>query len=431
MSDIVIKAEHISKEYRLGVINHGTLYRDLQSWWARIKGRPDPNVPVETHWKKSASKHGDRFKALQDISFELGRGEVLGLIGGNGAGKSTLLKVLSRITAPTTGTIGLKGRVASLLEVGTGFHPELTGRENIYLNGALLGMSRSEVSKRFDEIVAFAEVDEFVDTPVKRYSSGMYVRLAFAVAAHLESEILLVDEVLAVGDVAFQKKCMGKMENIGSSGRTIIFVSHNMAAIESLCSKVLVLNHGKVEFQGKTAEGISHYYSGLNNQLGANLQNVARAGDGRAMVSDVWISDANDNEQGILRAGSTVVFNVRIKSKEPDVRNLALAITVNTLLGEGVVHLWTHVVGFTPDMKTGQAILKCVVPKWNVRKGLYTLNFFLTVGGVIADWVQDGFRIQCEEGDYYGTGKLPPEGQSRQLVDFSWSSIPENPLVNP
>jgi lipopolysaccharide transport system ATP-binding protein len=427
MSDIVIKAEHISKEYRLGVINHGTLYRDLQSWWARMKGRPDPNAPVETHWKKSAGKHGDRFKALQDISFDLGRGEVLGLIGGNGAGKSTLLKVLSRITAPTTGTIGLKGRMASLLEVGTGFHPELTGRENIYLNGALLGMSRSEVSKRFDEIVAFAEVDDFVDTPVKRYSSGMYVRLAFAVAAHLESEILLVDEVLAVGDVAFQKKCMGKMENIGSSGRTIIFVSHNMAAIESLCSKVLVLNHGKVEFQGKTAEGISHYYSGLNNKLGSNLQDVARAGDGRAKILDVWITDPKEEPLSIVRTGSTAVFNLRVRCNERDVRNLALAVGVTTLLGEGVAHFSTDVVGFIPDMESGQAILKCVVPKWNLRAGLYKLNIFLTLGGVLADWIQDGFRFQCEEGDYYGTGKLPPDGYSHQLVDFSWSSVAETP----
>ncbi len=428
MSDIVIRADGVSKEYRLGVINHGTLYRDLQSWWAKLKGRPDPNAPLETHWQRSASQRSsDRFKALKDISFELGRGEVLGLIGGNGAGKSTLLKVLSRITSPTSGSIHLKGRVASLLEVGTGFHPELTGRENVYLNGALLGMSRGEVSKKFDEIVAFAEVDEFIDTPVKRYSSGMYVRLAFAVAAHLESEILLVDEVLAVGDVAFQKKCMGKMENIGSSGRTIIFVSHNMAAIESLCSKVLVLNHGKVEFHGKTPEGINYYYSGLSNKLGSNLLAVSRAGDGRAKVLDVWFSDVQGNELAIVRAGSATVFNLRVSCRERDMRNLALAVGVTTLLGEGVIHLSTEVVGFSPDMNTGQAILKCVIPKWNVRAGLYTLNIFLTIGGILADWIEDGFRFQVEEGDYYGTGKLPPEGYSHQLADFSWSSVAEVP----
>lgn len=426
MSDIVIKAEHISKEYRLGVINHGTLYRDLQSWWARIKGQPDPNAPVETHWKKSASKHGDRFKALQDISFEVSRGEVLGLVGGNGAGKSTLLKVLSRITAPTAGTIGLKGRVASLLEVGTGFHPELTGRENIYLNGALLGMSRSEVNKRFDEIVAFAEVDEFVDTPVKRYSSGMYVRLAFAVAAHLESEILLIDEVLAVGDIAFQKKCMGKMENIGSSGRTIIFVSHNMTAIESLCTKVLVLNHGKVEFEGQTSEGINHYFSGLNNKLGSNLKDISRQGDGRARILDVWITDNKSDGLSIVRAGAAVVFNIRVRCDELNVRNLAMAISVNTMLGEGILHFSTEVVGFSPDLGTGQAVLKCLIPKWNIRSGLFSVNLFLTIGGIVADWAQDGFRFQCEDGDYYGTGKLPPDSHARQLVEFSWSAINED-----
>lgn len=423
MSNTVIKVDAVSKEYRLGVINHGTLYRDLQSWWAKLRGRPDPNAPLETHWQKSvAQRSSDRFKALQDINFEVGRGEVLGLIGGNGAGKSTLLKVLSRITAPTKGTIHLKGRVASLLEVGTGFHPELTGRENVYLNGALLGMSRREVSKKLDEIVAFSEVDGFIDTPVKRYSSGMYVRLAFAVAAHLESEILLVDEVLAVGDVAFQKKCMGKMENIGSSGRTIIFVSHNIAAIESLCSKVLVLNHGKVDFHGKTIEGINHYYSGLSKNLGANLQAISRAGDGRAKVMDIWFSDSAGNELTIVRAGSVTVLNIHVKCSESSLQNLALAVGINTLLGEGVIHLSTEVVGFLPDMNTGQAILKCVIPKWNVRAGLYSLNIFLTIGGILADWIQDGFRFQVEDGDFYGTGKLPPEGYSNQLVDFSWSS---------
>ncbi|WSH02327.1 ABC transporter ATP-binding protein [Rhizobium ruizarguesonis] len=245
MNDIVISVENVSKLYRLGAINHGTLYRDLQSWWARLRGKADPNSPIDTPRSNSAVQSEQWFKALDGIDFEVTRGEVLGLIGGNGAGKSTLLKILSRITAPSSGEVRMKGRIASLLEVGTGFHPELTGRENVFLNGALLGMAPTEVSKKFDEIVDFAGVETFIDTPVKRYSSGMYVRLAFAVAAHLESEVLLVDEVLAVGDTAFQKKCLGKMEDIGASGRTILFVSHNMAAIENLCQKVLVLDRGR------------------------------------------------------------------------------------------------------------------------------------------------------------------------------------------
>lgn len=236
-SKTVIRAEHISKQYRLGVINHGTLYRDIQSWWARWRRLPDPNAEIgdiSTDLGERKRIKGDLFQALDDVSFDIEEGSVVGIIGKNGAGKSTLLKVISRITAPTSGFVRMKGRVASLLEVGTGFHPELTGRENVYLNGAILGMRRSEVARKFEQIVEFAEIGEFIDTPVKRYSSGMYVRLAFSVAAHLEPEILLIDEVLAVGDANFQKKCMGRMQEVGREGRTILFVSHNMTAISSI-----------------------------------------------------------------------------------------------------------------------------------------------------------------------------------------------------
>ncbi len=258
---IAIKAEHISKEYRLGVINHGMLYKDLQSWVARRRGKADP------HAKIGAASHVDtdeRYWALKDVSFEIEQGDRVGLIGRNGAGKSTLLKILSRITAPTEGRIGIKGRVASLLEVGTGFHPELTGRENVFLNGAILGMKRREVARKFDEIVAFSEIEKFIDTPVKRYSSGMYVRLAFAVAAHLDSEILLADEVLAVGDVAFQKKCLGKMEDVSrNQGRTVVFVSHNMGAVGSLCEQAILLNRGKLEIQNCFRRVIEEYLSNV------------------------------------------------------------------------------------------------------------------------------------------------------------------------
>ncbi len=239
---IAIKAEGISKEYRLGIINHGMLYRDMQSWVARKLGRPDPHAKIGA----KRFDHGpDRFWALEKVSFDIEQGDRVGLIGRNGAGKSTLLKILSRITAPTEGSIKVKGRVASLLEVGTGFHPELTGRENVFLNGAILGMKRREVAKKFDEIVAFSEIEKFIDTPVKRYSSGMYVRLAFAVAAHLDSEILLADEVLAVGDAAFQKKCLYKMEDVSKKeGRTVVFVSHNMGSVSSLCLNAMLLSSG-------------------------------------------------------------------------------------------------------------------------------------------------------------------------------------------
>jgi lipopolysaccharide transport system ATP-binding protein len=237
MSNIVIKIENLSKQYRLGTINHGTLHRDLQSWWARLRGKEDPNSLIYSQQPLNTSITDDRFWALKDISFDVKEGEVLGIIGLNGAGKSTILKIISRITTPTRGTVKIKGRVASLLEVGTGFHPELTGRENIFLNGAILGMTKSEIRSKFDEIVDFAGIEKFIDTPVKRYSSGMYVRLAFAVAAHLEPEILVVDEVLAVGDSQFQKKCLGKMKDVSKEGRTVIFVSHNMGAVDYIRSQ--------------------------------------------------------------------------------------------------------------------------------------------------------------------------------------------------
>ena len=244
MSDIVIKAENLSKYYRLGVINNGTLFRDIQTWWALKRGKDDPHSKIGQN-KYDPTKEG--FWALKDLNFEIHQGDRVGIIGKNGAGKSTLLKILSRITAPTEGSVKIKGRVASLLEVGTGFHGELTGRENIYLNGAILGMKRREVARKMDEIIAFSEIEHHIDTPVKRYSSGMYVRLAFAVAAHLESEILIADEVLAVGDAAFQKKALGKMNDLATGeGRTVLFVSHNMGQVKNLCSKGLVLEKGRV-----------------------------------------------------------------------------------------------------------------------------------------------------------------------------------------
>jgi lipopolysaccharide transport system ATP-binding protein len=274
--DVVIRVEGLWKQYRYGTISHETLRKDIQSWWARLRGMEDPNSQLDevqltineepgskNHEQRTtneepgtknekqrtineANEADDRFWALRDVSFDVKQGEVLGITGRNGAGKSTLLKIMSRVTSPTRGVIKIKGRVASLLEVGTGFHPELTGRENIFLNGAILGMTKAEIRKKFDEIVAFAEVEKFVDTPVKRYSSGMYVRLAFAVAANLEAEILIVDEVLAVGDSEFQKKCLGKMGEAARDGRTVLFVSHNMAAVKSLCERTISLDKGRV-----------------------------------------------------------------------------------------------------------------------------------------------------------------------------------------
>lgn len=264
MSNTVIELNNISKLYRLGEVGTGTLSHDLNRWWHRLRGKEDPYAKVGEENNRE-SKGGEYVWAIQDINFKVNQGDVLGVIGKNGAGKSTLLKILSRVTAPTKGTIKAKGRIASLLEVGTGFHPELTGRENIFLNGAILGMTKTEIRRKFDEIVSFSGVERYIDTPVKRYSSGMYVRLAFAVAAHLESEILIVDEVLAVGDAEFQKKCLGRMKDVSAKeGRTVLFVSHNLTSIKNLCNLSLYMKNGKLSYCGDTSEAISMYMNDGN-----------------------------------------------------------------------------------------------------------------------------------------------------------------------
>lgn len=262
MSDIAIKVENLGKLYRLGEVGTGTLSHDLNRWVAKVRGKEDPFAKIGESNDRTSKGESDYVWALKDLNFEVNKGEVLGIIGRNGAGKSTLLKLLSKVTKPTQGNIKINGRIASLLEVGTGFHPEMTGRENIYLNGAIMGMTKREISSKFDEIVEFAGVERYVDTPVKRYSSGMYVRLAFAVAAHLEPEILIVDEVLAVGDAEFQKKCLGKMKDVSvNDGRTVLFVSHNMAAVKQLCTKGLLMSKGTVEYFGGIQDVVDQYIS--------------------------------------------------------------------------------------------------------------------------------------------------------------------------
>ena len=258
--DIILKAENISKQYRLGVVGTGTIGHDLNRWWNKIRGKEDPYLKIGDSNDRSTLGSSEYVWALQDINFEVQQGEVLGIIGKNGAGKSTLLKILSKVTGPTTGEIKTKGRIASLLEVGTGFHGEMTGRENIYLNGAILGMTKAEINSKIEEIIDFSGCQRYIDTPVKRYSSGMTVRLAFAVAAFLEPEILVIDEVLAVGDAEFQKKAIGKMQDISKGqGRTVLFVSHNMAAVKSLCTRVIVLENGTTAFEGNTNEAVDFY----------------------------------------------------------------------------------------------------------------------------------------------------------------------------
>ena len=277
MSKVVLKAEDISKQYRLGLVGTGTVKDDMKRWWYKLRGMEDPFLKIGEANDRSTKGESDYVWSLRDVNFEINQGDSVGIIGRNGAGKSTLLKILSQVTQPTTGKIYTKGRIASLLEVGTGFHPEMTGRENIYLNGAILGMRKKEIARKLDEIIDFSGVERYIDTPVKRYSSGMYVRLAFAVAAHLESEILIVDEVLAVGDAEFQKKCLGKMGDVSKGeGRTVLFVSHNMAAVKKLCSKGMFLQNGNMDFFGHIDKAMQLYevssQTGIkNNYIGDNI----------------------------------------------------------------------------------------------------------------------------------------------------------------
>ncbi len=333
MPEKVIKVEGLSKQYRYGVIGHGTLYRDIGSWWARLRGKEDPNLKITEHIGPGLD--GERFWALQDISFAVQRGEVLGIIGRNGAGKSTLLKILSRVTTPTKGVVKLKGRVASLLEVGTGFHQELTGRENVFLNGAILGMTKAEVDSKFDEIIDFSGLEKFVDTPVKRYSSGMYVRLAFAVAAHLEPEILFVDEVLAVGDVEFQKKCLGKMGDVAKSGRTILFVSHNMAAIRSLCRRTILLEKGRLLMDSATHETVAHYLDqnlvegtvASSADIEERMEGKIRRGNPFLRMCEVAVRDRSGLPRRLFHSDEDIVVSIAFECLQP-VQNLFIILDI-------------------------------------------------------------------------------------------------------
>lgn len=332
----VISVEHLSKAYRLGQIGTGTFANDLKVWWAKVRGKPNPLLKIgqEDH----GNRDGEIIWALKDVSFTVEQGEVLGVIGRNGAGKSTLLKILSRITAPTEGVVRVKGRIASLLEVGTGFHPELTGRENIYLNGAILGMSRKEIDRKFDEIVAFAEIEPFIDTPVKRYSSGMYVRLAFAVAAHLDAEILLVDEVLAVGDAAFQKKCLGKMGDVASQeGRTVLFVSHNMAAVRRLCRKSILLKNGCLSKTGDSDEVIKFY----NNVIVGNYKSpewISSVSSRRGQIIRVRLENAKGSPTVDFGIGEAAI--VKIGARVPEhVSKVVVGVEIRDLSGDLILNL--------------------------------------------------------------------------------------------
>ncbi|MDT3676188.1 ABC transporter ATP-binding protein [Microcystis wesenbergii NRERC-220] len=420
MTDTIIEVENLGKRY---VLDHQrqrekyTALRDViaQGVKSALKGFGG---------KKTETK--EEFWALKDVSFQVKRGEVVGIIGRNGAGKSTLLKILSRITEPTTGRVRLKGRVASLLEVGTGFHPELTGRENIYLNGAVLGMMRQEIDRKFDEIVAFAEVEKFLDTPVKRYSSGMYVRLAFAVAAHLEPEILVVDEVLAVGDAAFQKKCLGKMGDVASKeGRTVLFVSHQMATIENLCQKVILLNSGQIIDQGKAENVISFYLKSIlpNVILKKTLKDRKdRSGNGKIRLINFYIEDNQGNTLNSIMSGMNVVFVFEYQLfSDSALNHVDVGFSLHSDNDQTLFVLYSSYLGKTFEKLPLQGLFKCVVNDFPLSEGRYKVGARVTVAGEEADWPNDGIGyLDVERGDFYGSGSIGFEGKTPFLVKGKW-----------
>ncbi len=334
MENLAIKIENVKKEYRLGAIGGGTLKGDLQSFWAKIRHKEDPNSKIGETEK---GQKGDRFMALNGVSFEVKKGEALGIIGHNGAGKSTLLKLLCRVTAPTDGKISYDGRIASMLEVGTGFHPELTGRENVYMNGAILGMTKSEIDKKFDEIVKFAEMEKFIDTPVKRYSSGMYVKLAFSVAAHLDSEIMIMDEVLAVGDMAFQKKCLDRMRDAAQlEGRTVLYVSHNMNTIRQLCNRCIVLSKGQVIFDGNVEDAIE-VYMGQGVETPSNLDLTTIKRTQASLVDGVKLKGIKvlESDMWKIKVGDKLRFSIDVEATE-DLTNIGYRSRLTAVDGSSI-----------------------------------------------------------------------------------------------
>ncbi len=371
----ILRAENISKQYRLGLVGTGSLQHDLNRWWHSFQGKEDPYLKVGGVNDRSAKATEDYVWALRDIDFEVKQGEVLGIIGKNGAGKSTLLKLLSRVTAPTTGSIKTKGRIASLLEIGTGFHPELTGRENIFMNGAVLGMTRAEVKRKLDEIIAFSGCEMYIDTPTKRYSSGMTVRLGFAVAAHLEPEILVIDEVLAVGDAQFQKKAIGKMQNLShGEGRTVLFVSHNMASVKSLCTRGLVLENGLVAYAGNTEKSIRYYLNeGENSHNHLEFQNSLDKEVFRLNSISLKNKRKSIEEPLIEDEEIELVTNITMKTAEAD--RYQITYHLHNEMGEAMFS-FTHSRGGVKLLKDDNS-LSCFFPESFFQAGQYFLSLFV------------------------------------------------------
>lgn len=417
--DIILKAENISKQYRLGQVGTGTLSHDLNRWWHQIRGKENPYLKIGDVNDRSTKGTSDYVWALQDINFEVERGEVLGIIGKNGAGKSTLLKILSKVTAPTTGSIKSRGRIASLLEVGTGFHGEMTGRENIFLNGAILGMTKKEIASKLDEIIEFSGCDRYIDTPVKRYSSGMTVRLAFAVAAFLEPEILVVDEVLAVGDAEFQKKAIGKMQDISrGEGRTVLFVSHNMAAVQNLCTRGILLENGFVRSEGKIEDIINDYLT-INKIVNTKLSGVTDRKGNKTLIFEEGELICEANSEGNIESHKDLTVRIHYKLNLQDqIKQYRIDIGINDFMGDRVAWLSSASIINNFELEMNNQ-LDFIIRDLPLAPGDYTCSLYCEVNNEIADWLSEVMPFTVIEKDYYNTGKLIPKNQGGVLLNYS------------
>ncbi len=422
MKDIILKAENISKQYRLGQVGTGTLSHDLNRWWHRIRGKEDPYLKIGETNDRSTKGTSDYVWALQDINFEVERGEVLGIIGKNGAGKSTLLKILSKVTAPTTGSIKSRGRIASLLEVGTGFNGEMTGRENIFLNGAILGMTKKEITSKLEEIIEFSGCERYIDTPVKRYSSGMTVRLAFAVAAFLEPEILVVDEVLAVGDAEFQKKAIGKMQDISrGEGRTVLFVSHNMAAVKSLCTKGIVLEHGKIVFQGSIDDSVEFYSK-------VSLEDLKSESNHKSYLNMIEFYDfkITNNKIKVLQGqsvglGDKLEIEIDFKTLE-SITDLSIAMDILNVNQELVAHITNEDDNLLFNRLKKNEQIKIIINTDHLLfiPGFYTINLWIGAGQLDTFYtVKNLLNFYLEQSDFTKRKKSLPN-HSKMYLPTKW-----------
>lgn len=408
MKQLAIKAENISKQYRLGEVGTGTLSHDLNRFWHKVRGKEDPYLRIGEANNRAVKSDSEYVWSLRDINFEIEQGDAVGIIGRNGAGKSTLLKLLSKVTKPTTGSFKVNGRIASLLEVGTGFNPEMTGRENIYLNGAILGMRRHEITRKLDEIIDFSGVERYIETPVKRYSSGMYVRLAFAVAAHLESEILIVDEVLAVGDAEFQKKCLGKMGDVSKGeGRTVLFVSHNMAAVKNLCNKGILLENGRIKSNEDVESAINSYLS-----ISTETSKSEFFPEKSEILNFVKINTPSIS----IKVGKELEFFFQLKNSS---KNIELHLGVYNLENQKIAHLSTE---YFQSITFSNKNVTCSLQKLNLAEGDYYINLAIKEKS-ISERFENCLQFHVAAGSYYGSAHTKNFRDSLVFMDHSWKIV--------